>query len=96
MLEELRLLAALRSVYADPCIDEISAADLCGECPAVRYGPPEGSGLDIVTPIGEPFACANLAVETKRFQGVEVRAVRPAWECQRQRARGTTSRRGYR
>ena len=38
-----RLRAALREAYAgDPNIDEISAADLLGEYPAVRYHPPTG------------------------------------------------------
>jgi hypothetical protein len=80
-----RLKAALRAVYADPCIDEISAADLCGDYPAVRYGPPEGFGFDIVTRLGEAFRFADLAVEIKRFQGVEVRVVTPwqLWEMKR-------------
>lgn len=80
-----RLKAALRSVYADPCIDEISAADLCGDYPAVRYGPPEGFGFDIVTRLGKAFSFADLAAETKRFQGVEVRVVTPRqlWEMKR-------------
>lgn len=72
-----RLKAALRSVYADPCIDEISAADLCGEYPAVRYGPPEGFSFDIVSRLGDQVRFADLAVETKRFQGVEVQVVTP-------------------
>lgn len=80
-----RLKAALRSVYTDPCIDEISAADLCGEYPAVRYGPPDGFGLDIVTRLGEAFQFESLTVESKRFQGVEVRVVTPRqlWEMKR-------------
>ena len=80
-----RLKTALRTVYTDPCIDEISASDLCGDYPAVRYGPPEGFGLDIVTRLGEAFAFADLDVETKRFEGVEVRVVTPRqlWEMKR-------------
>lgn len=66
-------------------IDEISAADLCGDYPAVRYGPPDGFGFDIVTRLGEAFSFAGLAAETKRFQGVEVRVVTPRqlWEMKR-------------
>jgi len=80
-----RLKTALRSVYADSCIDEISADDLCGEYPAVRYGPPDGFGLDIVTRLGEAFQFEGLAVESKRFQGIEVRVVTPRqlWEMKR-------------
>lgn len=32
-----RVKRALSSVFRDPCIDEISAVDLAGEYPAVRY-----------------------------------------------------------
>lgn len=80
-----RLKAALHSVYADPCIDEISADDLCGAYPAVRYGPPEGFGFDIVTRLGEAFRFADLAWETKRFGDVDVRVVTPRqlWEMKR-------------
>ena len=35
-----RVKAALRSVFDDPCIDEITADDLLGEYPAVQYNPP--------------------------------------------------------
>lgn len=80
-----RLKAALRSVYADPCIDDISAGDLCGDYPAVRYGPPDGFGFDIVTRLGEAFRFESLATETKQFQGVEVHVVTPRqlWEMKR-------------
>jgi hypothetical protein len=80
-----RLKNALRTVYADPCIDEISAADLCGDYPAVRYGPPEGFGFDIVTRIGEVFRYSDLEVEVKRFAGIAVPVVTPRqlWEMKR-------------
>jgi hypothetical protein len=35
---------ALHDVFDDPSIDEISAADLLGDYPAVQYGPPRGDG----------------------------------------------------
>lgn len=39
-----RLRQARRAVWADPDIDQITAEDLCGEYPVVRYGPqPEHS-----------------------------------------------------
>ena len=38
-----RLRQALWSVYTDPSIDEISAGDLNGDYPVVRYSPPEGT-----------------------------------------------------
>jgi hypothetical protein len=49
-----RLRNALKAVWSDPSIDEITAEDLCGDYPAVRYGPPEGTlYLDIITRLGE-------------------------------------------
>lgn len=35
-----RLRRALRAVWADPDIEQITAQDLCGDYPVVRYGPP--------------------------------------------------------
>ncbi len=73
-----RLKSALRDVYADPQIDEISPDDLCGEYPAVRYVPPTGFGFDILTRLGEAFAFDDLVIEEKTFAGVRVRVVSPS------------------
>lgn len=37
-----RLKNALKSAWDDEAIDDITAVDLCGDYPAVRYGPPGG------------------------------------------------------
>ena len=51
-----KLRSALHSIYHDPSIDEITAADLCGDYPAVRYVPPgEGAPMDILTRLGDRF-----------------------------------------
>lgn len=56
-----RLKAALRSVFADPSIEEISPDDLLAEYPAVQYVPPEGDfHLDILTRLGEMFQFGDL------------------------------------
>jgi hypothetical protein len=80
-----RLKTALRSVFDDPSIEEISAADLCGDYPAVRYVPPEGFGFDILTRLGEAFRFDDLEVETKAFGGVEVKVVtaRTLWRLKK-------------
>jgi hypothetical protein len=73
-----RLKAALRSVFHDPHIDEISADDLLGDYPAVQYGPPEGPfHIDILTRLGELFDFASLTSERVLFGGVSVRVVTP-------------------
>lgn len=73
-----RLRTALRQVWNDPEIDGITAEDLCGEYPAVRYGPPDGTlYLDIVTRLGEAFAWKDLDLETVTIQDVKVKVVTP-------------------
>jgi Nucleotidyl transferase AbiEii toxin, Type IV TA system len=73
-----RLKDALRSVFHDPQIDEISADDLLGEYPAVQYGPPEGSfHIDLLTRLGELFEFEGLESERVDFGGVTVSVVTP-------------------
>lgn len=73
-----RLKQALRALWDDPSIDEIRAEDLCGDYPAVRYGPPSGTlYLDILTRLGEATAFADLEVELKEIEGVPVRVATP-------------------
>ena len=73
-----RLKAGLRSVFDDPCIDEITADDLLGEYPAVRYVPPSGDfHIDILTRLGERFDFASLLSERVDLEGVLVSIVTP-------------------
>ena len=73
-----RLRQALRAVYDHPCIDEITAADLCGEYPAVRYGPPAGTlYLDILTRPGEAVHYEDLEIEVVDLEGVLVQVASP-------------------
>ena len=75
-----RLRAALRAAYAnDPHIDEISAVDLLGEYPAVRYYPPSGDlYFDVMTRLGEVASYETVEAETKDVEGVRVRVATPA------------------
>jgi hypothetical protein len=73
-----RLKAALRSVFDDPCINDITAKDLLGEYPAVQYVPPAGNfHIDILTRLGELFDFASLESERVDFDGVLVSTVTP-------------------
>jgi hypothetical protein len=73
-----RLRDALRSIWSDPDIEQITAQDLCGEYPAVRYGPPEGNlYLDILTRLGEATLFSDLQAENKEIEGVPVRVATP-------------------
>src|SRR3954471_17140126 len=71
-----RLKTALRSVFDDPCIDDITSEDLLGEYPAVQYVPPSGKfHIDILTRLGELFDFASLPSERISFDGLTVSAV---------------------
>ena len=73
-----RLRAALKSVFADPHIDEITADDLLGEYPAVQYVPPTGEFyIDILTRLGEAFTYDDLEAEVIDLDGVPVTLVTP-------------------
>ena len=68
-----RLRTALAAVWDDPAIEQITAEDLCGEYPAVRYGPPTGTFyLDILTRLGDAFALDDLESESLEVEGRKV------------------------
>ena len=71
-----RLKRALRSVWTDPDIDQISADDLLGEYPSVRYGPPDTDlYIDFLTRLGEVYPYDSLQWEVKEVDGVPIRVV---------------------
>jgi len=73
-----RLRAALASVFDDPEIEDITAADLLGPYPAIQYVPPEGAfHLDIVTRLGEAFAFEDLQTERVPFGDITITVVTP-------------------
>lgn len=56
-----KLKTALKAVYDDPHIDEISAEELLGDYPAVAYFPPSGTfHIDILTRLGEAYRFEDL------------------------------------
>lgn len=69
---------ALRTVWADPEIETITASDLSGDYPVVRYGPPgETLVVDLVSRIGTAFSFDDLEAETIDVEGVPVRVASP-------------------
>jgi nucleotidyltransferase AbiEii toxin of type IV toxin-antitoxin system len=73
-----RLRRALRSVYNDPDVDEISTEDLLGDYPAVRYYPPEGElFLDILTRLGEFASFDDIEAQEVIWEGIKVRIASP-------------------
>ena len=75
-----RLRAALRMAYPDdPHIDDISAGDLLGEYPAIRYYPPTGDlYFDILTRLGEAATFETVDAETRNIEGIRVHVATPA------------------
>lgn len=74
-----RLKRAFRSAYAgDPNLDEIKAADLLGDYPAVRYYPPSGDlYFDVMTRLGEAARYETVDAEVKEVEGIRVRVATP-------------------
>lgn len=71
-----RLKRALRRVWDDPSIDEITAEDLLGDYPAVRYGPPDTElYFDFLTRLGEAFSFDTLDSQMAEIEGVPIRVV---------------------
>ncbi len=74
-----RLKRAFRRAYSnDPNVDEITADDLLGEYPAVRYYPPSGDlYFDIMTRLGEAATFESVESIVMVFDGVKVRVATP-------------------
>jgi hypothetical protein len=73
-----RLRQALNDVFDDPSIDDITATDLLGAYPSIRYVPPRGEFyLDILTKLGEAFTFADLDTERVSFDDVTATVVTP-------------------
>jgi hypothetical protein len=71
-----RLKRAIRSVWDDPHVDEITADDLLGDYPSVMYGPPdEQFSIDFLTRLGEMYSYDNLPSEVVDFLGHPIRVV---------------------
>lgn len=65
---------ALKSVWNDSAIEEISEADLLGDYPALRYGPPDDSiSVDILTRLGDAIAFNDLKFEIIEIEGIKAK-----------------------
>jgi len=74
-----RLRRALKSVFDDESIDDITAEDLAGEYPAIQYVPPvDGFHLDILARLGNAFDFDSIVTEPRMFDDVTVQVATPA------------------
>jgi hypothetical protein len=73
-----RLKRALKSLFDDPRIDEISGDDLRGEYPAIEYVPPHGRySMDILARLGEAFRYEDLESQEMLVDGIRVQVATP-------------------
>lgn len=74
-----RLKRALRRLWEDPEIEGISAADLSGSYPVVRYGPPgEDFVIDLTSHVGTAVRFEDLEMQTIVIEGVPVSVATPS------------------
>jgi Nucleotidyl transferase AbiEii toxin, Type IV TA system len=68
-----RLRKALKSVYDDESIDDITSEDLAGEYPVVRYGPPDGEVMiDIISRLGDAYTFNDIESDDMIIDGTTV------------------------
>jgi hypothetical protein len=73
-----RLKRALRSVFDDEHIDEISADDLAGDYPAIQYVPPHGAfHVDILAQLGTAFRFEDLEAVRVPFEDLMISVASP-------------------
>jgi hypothetical protein len=73
-----RLRRALRALYDDPSVEEITAEDLAGAYPAIEYSPPHGLySMDILARLGEAFRYEDLESHDVVVEGVRIRVATP-------------------
>jgi hypothetical protein len=74
-----RLRAAFRTAYdGDPNVEDITAGDLLGDYPAIRYYPPSGDlYFDVMTRLGEAASYETVDAERRDIAGVTVHVASP-------------------
>lgn len=73
-----RLRSALRSVFDDPDIEQITATDLLGDYPAVQYIPPSGTfHIDLLTRLGDAFAFDDIEIMRVPFEDLTISVASP-------------------
>lgn len=73
-----RLRRALRRVVDDPDVEDITAEDLAGPYPVVRYVSPDARlVVDLIAALGERVAFADLESMPREVRGVPIRVATP-------------------
>jgi hypothetical protein len=73
-----RVKRALRAVFSDHSIDEISGSDLSGPYPVIQYGPPdEDDVIDLLARLGDAFTFEDIESEELVVEGIRVNVATP-------------------
>jgi hypothetical protein len=74
-----RLRRALYEAYGDDSVFEISSADLAGEYPVIRYGPPEPHTfvVDLIGRLGDAYSFDDIESSVVEFDGLAARVATP-------------------
>ncbi len=73
-----RIRRALGTLWDDPELVEITAQDLAGDSPTIRYAPPgEEFVIDLIARLGEAFDYDSIEAETIAVDGIAVRVATP-------------------
>jgi hypothetical protein len=67
-----KLRKALKSVYKDDAIDEITSKELM-QYAVIRYGTEDGFSIDLIARIGEAFQFSDLQYEKKVINGISLK-----------------------
>jgi predicted nucleotidyltransferase len=71
-----KLHAALRSLYEDEAIAEITPSEL-QDYPVIRYGTPQDFYIDIMARLGEVATYETLQSEWIEYEGIKIRLATP-------------------
>lgn len=63
---------ALKQVFDDPAIDEITLEEL-NRYPVIRYGTPDGFNIDLIAKIGEIFSFDDVICEKHIIEGQSIK-----------------------
>lgn len=66
------LKTALKQVFDDPAIEEITLEEL-NRYPVIRYGTPDGFNIDLIAKIGEVFSFDDVICEKHIIEGQSIK-----------------------
>lgn len=67
---------ALKSVFNDPSIEEITFSEL-KKYPVIRYGTPNNFYIDIIGKLGESASYKDMVYNTIEFKGIKIKIATP-------------------